>query len=90
MLDNIILFTLNGCHHCKTLKKSLQKHDIQFYEIEITNNEKIWDQVVNQTGHNSLPTIFVRKENTDDGLVYVAGVDFMSDEEGIKLIKQHI
>jgi hypothetical protein len=68
----------------------LKKEGIDFLEIEITNNEKIWNQVVNQTGHNSLPTIFLRKDDTDNGLVYVAGVDFMSDEEGINIIKNMV
>ncbi len=90
MSHNLILFTLDGCYHCKSLKKSLKKEGIDFLEIEITNNEKIWDQVVNQTGHNSLPTIFLRKDDSDNGLVYVAGVDFMSDEEGINIIKNTV
>ena len=90
MSVNVILFTLNNCIHCKSLKKRLKLESIDFHEIEINDNQKIWDEVVNQTGHNSLPTIFIQKENTDTGPVYVAGVDFMSDEEGLNIIKQHV
>ena len=90
MSNTIILFTLDDCIHCKSLKKRLRIESILYTEIEITNNEKIWNEVVNQTGHNSLPTVYIKKENSDTGPVYVAGVDFMSDEEGINIIKKHI
>lgn len=90
MSNTIILFTLDDCIHCKSLKKRLRIESIPYTEIEITNNEKIWNEVVNQTGHNSLPTVYIKKENSDTGPVYVAGVDFMSDDEGINIIKKHI
>ncbi len=90
MSDTVILFTLNNCIHCKSLKKRLKSESVDFYEIEINDNQKLWDEVVNQTGHNTLPTIFIQKENTDTGPVYVAGVDFMSDEEGLNIIKQQV
>lgn len=90
MSNSVILFSLDNCIHCKSLKKRLKSESIPYSEIEITNNEKIWNEVVNQTGHNSLPTIYIKKENSDTGPVYVAGVDFMNDEEGIKIIKQYV
>lgn len=90
MSYSVILFTLENCIHCKSLKKKLKSESIEYSEIEISNNQKIWDEVVNQTGHNSLPTIFIRKNNTDTGPVYVAGVDFMSDDEGLNIIKSHV
>lgn len=90
MSTSIILFTLNDCIHCKSLKKRLKNELIDYHEIEINDNQKIWNEVVNQTGHNSLPTIFIQKKDSDTGPVYVAGVDFMSDEDGLNIIKQHI
>lgn len=89
-MSNVILFTLSDCIHCKSLKKRLQMESITYNEIEITNNKKIWNEVVNQTGHNTLPTVFIQKNNSDIGPVFVAGVDFMSDDEGLNIIKQHI
>lgn len=90
MSISVILFTLDNCIHCKSLKKRLKNESIDYHEIEITNNQKIWDEVVNQTGHNSLPTIFIKKDDIDTGPVYVAGVDFTSDDEGLKIVKSHI
>jgi glutaredoxin len=59
MANKIVVFTLNGCGHCVELKTKFKENHIPFQEIEIGSNQKLWDQVVNQTGHNSLPTVFV-------------------------------
>jgi glutaredoxin len=90
MSNKVLVFTLNGCGHCIDLKKELIQRDLPFIEIEVSNNQKIWDQVVNQTGHNVLPTIFIKRENTDDGLVYVPGKDFQNTEEAVEIIKKYV
>lgn len=89
-MNTIVIFTLNGCSHCKSLKKRLEQLEINFVEIEITQNKEIWDQVVQQTGHNVLPTVFIKSENGDDGPVYVPGRDYTSEDHIIKIIQKHI
>ncbi len=87
MSSQVVLFTLNGCSHCSTLKKKLDEISIPFIEIEITSNQKIWDKVVEQTGHNVLPTVFIKKENTDVGPVFIPGRDFENVEDIVPKIK---
>jgi hypothetical protein len=90
-MDNtIIVFTLNGCIHCNSLKQRLKKLSIPYIDVEITKNENIWNQVVEQTGHDSIPTIFIKKKNTDDGPVYVPGRDYESEDEIVEIIKKYI
>jgi len=90
MSNSIVLFTMDDCGHCINLKKELNELKISFNEIEINKNKKIWDQVVNQTGHNVIPTIYIRRENSDEGPVFVPGKDFESQDEAIKIIKKYI
>lgn len=90
MANDVIVFTLLGCGHCKTLKKKLKAQNIEFNEIEITQNSDIWNQVVEQTGHNVLPTVFIRNEGTDDGTVLVPGRDYQNEDEGVELVKNYI
>ena len=66
MANKIIVFTLNRCVHCNELKKQLIKENIDFTELEIDENKKIWNSVVEQTGHNSLPTVFVGLNGEDE------------------------
>jgi len=90
MSSEVVIFTLNGCSHCTNLKTKLTEETISFTEIEITDNEKIWDSVVEQTGHNVLPTVFIKKLNTDEGPVFIPGKDFEYPEDLIPKIKKHI
>ena len=89
-MNNIIVFTLKGCGHCVELKSELNKLNIPFNEIEISENQKIWDQVVSQTGHNSLPTVFVGLKGNENGPVFVPGRDFKGKDEIIEIIKTYI
>jgi glutaredoxin len=90
MSNRIIVFTLNGCGHCVELKNMLDKQTIPFTEIEISQNQQIWDQVVSQTGHNSLPTVFVSMDGGEDGPVFIPERDFKDKNELIEKIKLYI
>ena len=68
----------------------LNKLKISFNEIEISDNKKVWDQVIQQTGDNVVPTIYITEKNTDKGVVFIPGKDFNNKDEGINLIKKYI
>jgi len=89
-MNEIIVFTLDGCGHCDNLKSELTVQNIQFTEIEIGLNQKIWNQVVEQTGHNVLPTVFIKKENTETGPVFVPDRDFKSVDEIVTILKKYL
>lgn len=89
-MNNIIVFTLKGCGHCVELKKELNTLEIPYNEIEISDNEKIWNQVVKQTGHNALPTVFIGLEGKENGPVFVPGRDFENKEEIVNIIKNYL
>jgi len=90
MANNIIVFTLDGCSHCVELKKELNNENIPSTELEIGNNKDIWDVVVKQTGHNSLPTVFIGLNGEDEGPVFVPERDYTSREDLIEKIKNYI
>ena len=89
-MNNIIVFTLDGCHHCKELKKKLIAEKIEFQEIEVTMNNQIWDEVVKQTGHNALPTVYISLDMGDEGPVFVPERDYESHEDLIEKIKNYV
>lgn len=90
MNSELIVFSLKGCVHCTNLKSKLNEETIPFTEIEISSNQKIWDKVVEQTGHNVLPTIFIKNNGSDTGPVFVPGRDFQNPEELLPKIKKHL
>ena len=90
-MDNqIFIFSLLGCGHCRTLKEKLNELGIPFTDLEINSNREIWDQVVKQTGLNVLPTVFIKKGETDDGPVFVPSRDFKNQEELLEKIKIYL
>jgi hypothetical protein len=46
--------------------------------------------VVEQTGHNSLPTVFIALNGTDEGPIYVPERDYESRDDLIKKIKLYV
>lgn len=86
----IIVFTLNGCGHCVELKKKLKQNEIDFKEIEIMSNQLIWDKVVEQTGYNTLPTVYVALNGGDDGPVFIPEKDYKTQDELIENLKKYV
>ena len=89
MSVTVYIFTLNNCGYCTNLKKNLKDLSIPYSEIEITSNKNIWDQVVEQTGHNVLPTVFIKKDDSEEGPVYVPGRDYQNETEIVEIIKKY-
>lgn len=89
-MNTIVIFTLNGCGHCQSLKKRLDDILIPYTEIEIGANEEIWTQVVRQTGEDVIPTIFIKKNDNEDGPVYVPGRDYQNEDEIVEIIKTYV
>jgi len=89
-MKNVLIFTINGCSHCRELKTKLNEQSIPFKDIEITLNRSLWKQVVEQTGFDILPTVFIQNENDGGGTVYIPGRDFQTNDEMVEIIKKNI
>lgn len=90
MSNVIVVFTLKDCSHCIDLKKKLKNENISFTEIEVTSNKHIWDKVVEQTGHNALPSVYISLNGGDNGPIYVPERDYQDQEELIDKIKKFV
>lgn len=90
MANKIIIFTLDTCIHCKSLKKRLENDNISYVDVDIDSNQNLWDDVVNQTGHNVVPSVYVQKDEMEDGPIYIPGKDFEDEETIVNIIKTYI
>ena len=89
-MKTIVIFTLNGCVHCAELKKKLADLSMPFHDIEITKNRDLWNKIIDQTGYDILPTVYIQEDNEGNGLVYTPGRDFQDNDEMIEIIKRSI
>lgn len=84
-MKEIFLFTMSGCEDCDLIKKTLRRESIEFEDLDISTNSQVWDEIVNVTNQNTVPTIFV-KEGGVEGKVYLPNIDFNSAEELLKIL----
>lgn len=90
MKNQIYVFTLHGCVYCMNVKKTFKKESIPFTEVEITVNEDLWKQVLEQTGEDIVPTIFVKKGDTDEGDVFLPDKDYKDESDLLEIIRKYI
>ena len=86
----IIIFTIEDCVHCLNLKNRLNQLSIPYEEIDVDLNPDIWKEVCSQTNEDSVPTIFIIKNDEDIGTLYVPGVDYDTEDEIIDILLTHI
>jgi glutaredoxin-like YruB-family protein len=45
------------CPYCVTLKQFLKEHNIEFQEIDVSQDEKLQDELIEKTGQMGVPII---------------------------------
>jgi glutaredoxin 3 len=55
----VVLYTKNGCMYCELAQKLLKDKAIAYEVIELTNKEDLIIKLVNQTGQNTVPYVFI-------------------------------
>lgn len=90
MGSELLVFTLEGCGHCKTFKQRLDKESIPYKEVEVSKNKQIWNQVVEQTKNEYLPAFYIKKEGSNTGPFFCPDKDFKTDDEAIGIIRKYI
>ena len=63
----ITMYTKNHCGYCMMAKALLQKHDVEYEEVNIDENEDARDYIISE-GHRTMPQFY-----TDTGELFVEG-----------------
>jgi glutaredoxin len=90
MANQVLLFTLDGCGHCKTLKERLNKESLPFTEVEVGKNQELWNKIVEQTKNQFLPAFYIKQEDTNNRPFFCPEKDFKSDDEAVAIIRKHV
>jgi glutaredoxin len=88
MNKKLIIFTLNGCGFCQSVKQKLNHESISFTEYEINQFPDLWDQVVSQTNSDFLPTFFIREGENDSGEVLCPKKDFNDEDKILDILRK--
>lgn len=58
-MEKIEVYTINNCGYCEAAKTLLNNKALPFKEININNNNQLKIDLINKTGHRTLPQIFI-------------------------------
>ena len=78
------MFSMKGCPHCDNLKNKLKENNIEFVEIDIDENELLYERFSKKVNNEFLPAILVGKT------AYVPEKSFTTIDEAVELVKKHI
>ncbi|HXW60586.1 MAG TPA: glutaredoxin domain-containing protein [Myxococcota bacterium] len=58
-MKNIEVYTIDNCGYCEAAKKLLKEKGLSFKETNITGDQNQIKELINKTGHRTLPQIFI-------------------------------
>lgn len=58
-MKNIAMYSMDNCPYCEAAKNLLKTANLNFKEINISNDDQQRIELVNKTGHRTLPQIFI-------------------------------
>lgn len=90
MKYKIVVFTLNGCGHCALLKTNLDHLSIPYTDVEVNKNEKIWNEIVQQTKQDRIPTVYISEIGKEEGKIFIPEIDFKTIDELVNIIKSYL
>ena len=54
---NVKIYTTNHCPYCKMAKEYFKQHNVKFTEINVEENEKAAEEMVEKSGQMGVPVI---------------------------------
>ena len=89
----VLLYTMDGCPHCKDFKKMLNENGLDYNERNIKDHEKEYKQFVEATKNEYLPAFtLVELNEGEEPKIKMATPDesFGTLDEALELVKNFI
>ncbi len=80
----INIFSMKGCPHCDNLKNKLKENNIEFVELDIDDNNLLYERFSKKVDDEFLPAILIGKT------AYVPEKSFTTIDEAVELVKKHL
>lgn len=58
-MENIIVYTIDNCGYCEAAKSLLRSKNLPYKEFNITRDDQQKKDLVEKTGHRTMPQIFI-------------------------------
>lgn len=60
--NQVIVYTTNSCPYCVALKNFLEENNVDFKEVNITQDEELKKKIVEETGKREVPVTKIKEE----------------------------
>jgi glutaredoxin len=84
MENEVKIFSMKGCPHCDNLKNKLKENNIDFIELDIDENEKIYEAFSKKVDNEYLPAILVGRT------AFLPEKSFTTIDEAVSLLKNFL
>lgn len=61
-LNNVVIYTKDYCPYCVKVKNYLTSNNIEFKQIRVDENPRIYEELKAKTEHLTVPQIFIDGE----------------------------
>lgn len=61
-MKRIKVYSIDHCAYCDAAKSLLRQMNLDFEEININDNDELRIKLVQETGHRTMPQIFIDQE----------------------------
>jgi mycoredoxin len=79
---DLTVYSSAWCPDCREAKRFLEKHNIQYKEIDVESTPGALDEIIRRTGKRSIPQFVIDGEWVQP---YVPGKGFLYDQMSRKL-----
>lgn len=55
--DKVIVYSTPSCPYCKLAKEYLKKHEVDFLDIDVTQDEAAGEEMIEKSGQMGVPVI---------------------------------
>ncbi len=90
----VILYTMKGCPYCTMIKEELTNEGFDFIERDVDDYEDEYDEFVNLTDNDYLPSMILitldDKDEPTNVKLLAPDRDFEDIYEGVKLVKDYM
>lgn len=87
-MDNLVVFTMQGCPFCVEMKDKIKELGIEFVDADIEENEMEYEIFKKLVGNDYVPAFMIIM-GEDDAKVFAPERDYNEIDEGIDIIKKH-
>jgi len=84
MDTEVKIFSMKGCPHCENLKNKLNENNIDYIDIDVDDNEDLYEVFSKKVDNQYLPAILMGKT------AFVPDKSFQTIDEAVELVKKHL